>query len=161
MALERLSWHITCLNHVSVRLLTVVRRGSGGLTRKLILRHTQSLVFMVSHFSFHFISFCDKTVTRLTNSFSVRLRQWQNRVHSSSCVRQVRMDNSAMPRVCLPHGMEVHCRPEKADATEVLGPLPLRTRPQLSEKCRRHRRGRGCHRGSGRGRVDSGRMVIL
>ena len=73
------------------------------------------------------------------------------------------MDYSAVPRVCLPHGLEVHRRQEKAGAAEVLGPVPLCTRAQLSEKHGRHGRGRG-HRsgcGSSRGRVDPGRMVIL
>ena len=42
MVLEKLSWHVTCPNHASFRLLTVARRGSCGPTRKLL--RTQSLV---------------------------------------------------------------------------------------------------------------------
>ena len=37
MVLERLSWHVTCQNHASFRLLTVAGRGSCEPTRKLIL----------------------------------------------------------------------------------------------------------------------------
>ena len=44
MVLERLSWHVTCLNHAHFRLLTVARRDFCGPTRKLILFHTQLLV---------------------------------------------------------------------------------------------------------------------
>ena len=40
---ERLSWRVTCPNHASFRLLTVARKDSGGLTRKLILLRTQSV----------------------------------------------------------------------------------------------------------------------
>ena len=42
MVLERLSWYMTFPKHASFRLLTVARRGSCGLTRKLILLRTQS-----------------------------------------------------------------------------------------------------------------------
>ena len=35
---------VLCPNHASFRLLTVVRKGSSGLTRKLILPRTQLLV---------------------------------------------------------------------------------------------------------------------
>ena len=45
MGLERLLWFVTCLNHVSFSLLTVARRGSCGLMKRLILFHAQSLVF--------------------------------------------------------------------------------------------------------------------
>ena len=44
MALERLSWSVTCLNHVSFRLLTIARRGSCESERKFILFHSQPLV---------------------------------------------------------------------------------------------------------------------
>ena len=44
MVLERLSWFVTCPNHASFRLLTVAKRFSCGLTRKLIMLRTQSLV---------------------------------------------------------------------------------------------------------------------
>ena len=44
MVLERLLQHVTCLNHPSFHLLTVVRRGSCGATSELILFCTQSLV---------------------------------------------------------------------------------------------------------------------
>ena len=43
MVLERLSWRMTCPNHMSFILLTVARRGSCGPIRKLILLLTQSL----------------------------------------------------------------------------------------------------------------------
>ena len=43
MVLERLSWRVTWPNHAGFRLLTVVRRGSCGPTRKLILHRTLSL----------------------------------------------------------------------------------------------------------------------
>ena len=51
IVLERLSWCVTCWNHVSFRLLTVARRGSCRPTRKLILLCTQSLV-LCNTFSF-------------------------------------------------------------------------------------------------------------
>ena len=44
MALERLSWRVTCPNRASFRLLIVARRGSCGLTRKFILLRNQLLV---------------------------------------------------------------------------------------------------------------------
>ena len=44
MVFERLSWHMTCLNHAYIHLWTVAKRGSCGPTRKLILPCTQSLV---------------------------------------------------------------------------------------------------------------------
>ena len=43
--LEMLSWCVTCPNHASFCLLIVARRGSCGPMRKLILLHTQSLVW--------------------------------------------------------------------------------------------------------------------
>ena len=44
MVLERLLWHVTCLNHSSFCLLTVARRGSCVPARKFILLRNQSLV---------------------------------------------------------------------------------------------------------------------
>ena len=44
MILERMSWHVLCMNHAIFRHLTVARRSSSGPTRKLILLCTQSLV---------------------------------------------------------------------------------------------------------------------
>ena len=42
--LERLSWRVTCSNHLSFRLLTVARGGSCGPTRKLILLRRHPVV---------------------------------------------------------------------------------------------------------------------
>ena len=47
--LERLLWHVICVNYASFCLLTDARRGSCGPTRKLILHSTQSLVRMVRY----------------------------------------------------------------------------------------------------------------
>ena len=38
MVLERLSWRVTCYNHVSFRILTVARGGSCGPTKFILLR---------------------------------------------------------------------------------------------------------------------------
>ena len=51
MILERLSWLVTCPNHISFRLLTVARRTSCEPPRKLILLCTQPLVVCSENFS--------------------------------------------------------------------------------------------------------------
>ena len=49
MFLERLSWCVTCPSHASFRLLTVVRRGSCGPTRKVtLLRPIDGVVLQVA-----------------------------------------------------------------------------------------------------------------
>ena len=44
--LERMLWHVMCLNHGSFSLLTVARRRFGGPTRKLILLRTHLSIVM-------------------------------------------------------------------------------------------------------------------
>ena len=44
LVLKRMSWCVTCPNHASFHVLAIVRRGSCGPTRKLILLRSQSLV---------------------------------------------------------------------------------------------------------------------